>query len=182
MKRTLIRFDRWAPFVALRISRAGGSRLLHLVGPHMHHLPAEKIRTLISLAELSDDRTLVPLLRHRLKATRDDQEKAMILRALGRLGSQRDCEVLLPLLHDPNWILRVQAVKTYARLGSEVDIPRLDPLLQDPEWWVRFRAAQAVWTLLHRNAERLRQFMRTLRHPDALTVLEHILAEQAVQA
>ncbi len=179
--RTLIRFDRWAPFAALRISRAGGSHLLHVVGPHLQYLPPAKVRTLISLAELSDERSLVPLLRHRLKTTADNREKAMLLRALGRLGSQHERDVLLPLLEDEDWVLRVQAINALARLGSPADVQQLEPLLEDTQWWVRFRAAQAIWTLLQQNPDRLQRLMTTIQKPEARAVLKQVLTEQSVR-
>lgn len=174
---TLLRFHQWAPYIALKISKAGGAETLHLAGRQLDQLEDEQIRNLISLIELSDDKSLLPFLTLRLEHTTDLDEQAALLRTVARLGGPSCKDQVLPYLKHPNAVLRTTAATALGNTGSGDDYQLLVPLLGDPDWWVRYRSAQALLKLRPMTENTLTGFLETQTDPFARDILRQAYAE-----
>lgn len=175
---TLLRFHQWAPYIALKISKAGGAETLHLAGRQLDQLDDEQIRNLTSLIELSDDKSLLPFLTRRLEKTTDIDEQAALLRAVARLGGSSYKNHVLPYLEHPDAILRTTAATALGNIGTSADFHLLGPLLKDREWWVRYRSAQAFLKLRPMTENMLTDFLETLTDPFARDILRQAYAEK----
>lgn len=175
---TMLRFDRWSPFIAHSISRAGGANLLRLLGRQIARLDDRTKRNLLSLIELTDDAELLPFLRSTLRSSRDVTEQATVIRALARLGGVAEREQILPFLRHEHHALRVQAIHAVRRLGSAGDRELLIPMLSDPNWWVRYRAAQALFALRPMTVAETARLRESLPDPRAREMLLHVEAER----
>jgi peptidyl-prolyl cis-trans isomerase B (cyclophilin B) len=56
-------------------------------------------------------------------------------------------EVLRKGLHDPDEVVRIEAVRAYGRLKNPDAIPDVKPLLSDPSWRVQEQASEAIIAL-----------------------------------
>lgn len=177
---TLLRFHQWAPYIALKISKAGGAEILHLVGKQLDQLEDEQIRNLISLIELSDDRSLLPFLLHRLEQTGNLDEQAALIRTITRLGGPQCKEVIIPYLKHPNPVLRTTAATALGKIGAHEDYSLLKPLLRDPDWWVRYRSAQALLRLHPLTEKTLKDYLENEIDPFARDILCQAFAEKTL--
>ncbi len=75
-------------------------------------------------------------------------------------------EVLLPLLEDPVWFVRLNAAKVVGTLGSEKAISMLGNLLYDDSWHVRNTAAMALAQIGEPSID---TFLKVLRSSDQYT-------------
>lgn len=177
---TLLQFNRWVPYIANRVSRAGGSEILHLLLKQIDLLGNEQSRNLFSLLEYTDDRDLVPLLVDQLYKVDDAEIQALILRTLGRIGDAGVKRHLLPFLNSPHAWLRLHAIVALGRIGQPGDLERLTPLLSDPDWWVRYRTAQTCVKLLGNDASAIARLAAGIRDDYAREALAQVQAEQSL--
>ncbi len=62
-------------------------------------------------------------------------------------------ELVLPLLQDPVWFVRLQAIRSIRALGYEASAPSVEKLIFDENWQVRNEAAQALIALGERSLD-----------------------------
>jgi HEAT repeat protein len=62
-------------------------------------------------------------------------------------------ELVLPLLRDPAWFVRLQAIRSIRALGYEAAAPSIGKLIFDENWQVRNEAAQALTVLGDRSLD-----------------------------
>jgi HEAT repeat protein len=79
------------------------------------------------------------------------------LKAVGRAEYVRTVknlpELVLPLLRDPVWFVRLQAIRSIRALGYEAAAPEIGKLIFDENWQVRNEAAQALTVLGERSLD-----------------------------
>jgi hypothetical protein len=96
----------------------------------------------------------------------DAEVRAGAIRAFGRrdvYGNTFHPELLLPLLEDPVWFVRLQAARALEQLRYERAVIRLGSLLSDPNWQVRNAAARALANI---GDASLAVFLNTLKYWD----------------
>lgn len=174
---TLFRFPKHAPHIAVQLSAAGASSILHTLAPYIDFLPAYTEMNFVSLVERTDDETLLPLLLARLARSDEVEEKAAILRAIGRVGGDAQRENVISYLDDPVAFIRIQAIKTLGKIGRFEDRELLVRHLSDPDWWIRYRAARSYVTLTGEQREGIEQFITSLDDRYARDIMGHALAE-----
>ena len=62
-------------------------------------------------------------------------------------------ELVLPLLQDPVWFVRLQAIRSIRALGYDAGVPSIGKLIFDENWQVRNEAAQALIVLGERSLD-----------------------------
>jgi HEAT repeat protein len=81
-------------------------------------------------------------------SAQDPEVRARAIRVFGRHGASSAGasrpELLLPLLQDPVWFVRLQAARALESLRYEKAVDELGALLLDPNWQVRNAAARAL--------------------------------------
>ena len=174
---TLLRFHQWAPYIVLKISKAGGAEILHLVGQQLDQLDDDQVRNLVSLIELSDDKSLLPFLLRRLQQTSDLDEQAALIRTITRLGGAACKQQIITFLKHSNPVLRTTAATALGKIGTGDDYLLLKPLLGDSDWWVRYRSAQSLLKLHPMTADTLKEYLETLVDPFARDILRQAFAE-----
>lgn len=174
---TMFRFPADAPEIFARVSQAGGSDVLHIMLPFLDRLPRHTVMNFISLAESSDDESLIEVLLYRLKRTTQEEEIAAILRCIGRFDQDGLREAVLPFLEHSSTYIRIQAAKAIGRLGTTRDIRLLVPLLSDPDWWMRYRAARAIVKLSNQNWDALAKLQSELHDQYAKDIILHAYEE-----
>jgi HEAT repeat protein len=100
-----------------------------------------------------------------LKAS-DAEVRAKAIKVLGRYDASAEMfhpELLLPLLEDPVWFVRLQASRALENLRYEKAVDNLGALLLDSNWQVRNAAARA---LAHIGDASLDVFLNILNHTD----------------
>ncbi len=177
---TLFKFKHWARHVAFQISKAGGAKLLHLIGDQLDNLPGEQARNLITLVEFSDDKTLLPFLVKRLHRSDDSEEQAIILRAITRIGGPHYKRDIVPFLKSKVGFLRVQAAAAMGSIGNEDDLHRLFPLLSDPEWWVRYRATQSILMIQPLTESGMKELHSKITDRYGKDMLTHVYMEMSL--
>ncbi|HEY6011399.1 MAG TPA: HEAT repeat domain-containing protein [Nitrospirota bacterium] len=84
-------------------------------------------------------------------SSRNAEVRSKALKVLGRADTARDVrdlrELLLPLLRDPVWFVRLQAIRSIRALGAEADALSIGKLICDENWQVRNEAVQALIVL-----------------------------------
>ena len=173
---SMMQFQRWAPYIVTRVSMAGGSDILHLIGEQMDYMDDEQARNLISLTESSNDRTLLPLLVEILSKSDDIQEQASILRTLGRLGDHSHVKYVTPYLQHGNPVLRLRAVSALGKLGDSNDLDLILPLCADENWWLRYRAVESYLLISRLDTNAFQALVSTLATP-ASDMFKHVYAE-----
>ena len=122
----------------------------------------EAVPLLVTYGERSDPKTKATLLAvlSRLPATAaslalaaaslnapDPEVRARAIRVFGRheasAGASRP-DLILPLLQDPVWFVRLQAARALESLKYQKAVDELGALLLDPNWQVRNAAARAL--------------------------------------
>jgi len=77
--------------------------------------------------------------------------RSKALKVVGRAENVRAVhnlpELVLPLLQDPVWFVRLQAIRSIRALGYEASAPSVEKLILDENWQVRNEAAQALIVL-----------------------------------
>ena len=140
----VLRYPKWSPGAMLEIVKIAGPHATQMLGALVLSALPGRARQLVRLIVLTEDSTALPALRERLEFSRDDQEIAAILHALGRLGGAEDRLTTLRFTAHESWLVRMQSAFALGSLGIEQDAQRLLPLLRDRVWWVRHRAAQSL--------------------------------------
>ncbi len=83
--------------------------------------------------------------------------RSKALKVVGRVENVRAIhnlpELVLPLLQDPVWFVRLQAIRSIRALGHEALSPALEKLIFDENWQVRNEAAQALIVLGERSLD-----------------------------
>jgi HEAT repeat protein len=96
----------------------------------------------------------------------DAEVRAKAIKVFGRYGASADtlpAELLLPLLEDSVWFVRLQASRALENLRWERAVNNMGALLLDPNWQVRNAAARA---LAHIGDASLDIFSNILNHTD----------------
>ncbi|MDG6256224.1 MAG: HEAT repeat domain-containing protein [Methanomicrobiaceae archaeon] len=71
--------------------------------------------------------------------------------ALGRMEDPEAVDALIPLLHDPDWRVRVKAAWALGRIGDARAAPYVNRLARDESEAVRDMAKEAMQQLLKRR-------------------------------
>jgi len=83
--------------------------------------------------------------------------RSKALKVVGRSENVRAVhnlpELVLPLLQDPVWFVRLQAIRSLRALGYEAFAPSIEKLIFDENWQVRNEAAQALIVLGERSLD-----------------------------
>tara|TARA_R110002167_G_scaffold177566_3_gene377363 strand:+ start:429 stop:1559 length:1131 start_codon:yes stop_codon:yes gene_type:complete len=174
----LFRFPEQAPGISAQIGAAGGGQILHILEPFLDRLPNYTITNIITLAERSTDKSLLPLIIEKLHQYRNIEEAGSLLRAIGNLGGHEERAEVIPFLSHDVAFLRIQAAKTLGRIGDLSDIPLITPLLSDENWWFRYRAAEAIINLSGKNQAFVEEMINSEDDPKAAEILKHVLSEQ----
>jgi HEAT repeat protein len=117
----------------------------------LSHLPATPLSFSFAAAHLSAP---------------DAEVRARAVRVFGSHDTARNMvrpELLLPLLEDPAWFVRLQAARAFERLRYERAVDGLGTLLLDANWQVRNAAARALANIGNASLE---VFLNTLQHTD----------------
>jgi HEAT repeat protein len=173
----LLRYPRWPLVAMLSIVRSAGPQAIGTLSAMTLSALPGRAKEIAQLIELTGDASALPALRERLQFSRDDEEIASIIRAIGRLGGAEDHPTILALTAHSSWIVRMQSACALGLLGGTEDHGRLLMLLRDPVWWVRYRAAQALLILL--GASWLRKAQSQEGDPYAREMLARVLAEHS---
>ncbi|MCK9420118.1 MAG: HEAT repeat domain-containing protein [Nitrospirae bacterium] len=84
-------------------------------------------------------------------SSKNAEVRSKALKVLGRDETVRVIknllELVLPLLQDPVWFVRLQAIRSIRALGPEAAAPSIGKLIFDENWQVRNEAAQALTVL-----------------------------------
>lgn len=176
----LIKETHWAPAAVVRILKDGGVHAGDALAVLLENAPASDAALLVRLLHQTQDSDILPVLRDRLHRTRDAEEIGELLLALGRLGTGDDRHAVLAHLVDPQWLIRLKAIRALGMIGSVEDRDVLVPLLTDREWWIRYRAAQALATLPGSNVAYLEALQAEQADGFAADILRQVIAEQAV--
>lgn len=173
----VLRYPKWSPGVMLEIVKIAGPHATQMLGALVLSALPGRARQFVRLIVLTEDSAALPALRERLEFSRDDQEIAAILHALGRLGGAEDRLTTLKFMGHESWLVRMQAAFALGALGMEQDALRLRPFLHDPVWWVRYRAAQSLLRLM--GAAGLGRLQAGEADVYAREMLERVLVEAA---
>lgn len=93
----------------------------------------------------SDPRSLSLAIKHLGSANPEVRSKALkVIGSDGYAVSSQAADLILPLLQDPVWFVRLQAVKSVNARACESAAKLLEKLLFDENWQVRSEAALAV--------------------------------------
>lgn len=176
--KTLFRFPEQAPAISTQIGAAGGGDVLHILEPFLDRLPNYTITNIITLAERSTDKSLLPVIIEKLQNYRNSEEAGSLLRALGNLGGPDERSEVIPFLSHEIGFLRVQAAKTLGRIGDISDIPLIVPLLSDRNWWFRFRAAETIVRLAGKDHAFLERLVDQQEDKYAAEILRHVISEE----
>ncbi len=171
----VLRQPHWPSTAVLEIVNAAGPRGLELLSSMVPSALPGRAKALVRLIELTENRSALPALRERLQFSRDDEEVAALVHALGTLGDPEDRETVTSHALHANWLVRMQVASALGALGDEADIDRLLTLLRDRTWWVRYRAAQSLLRIVGAAALGLLRSNET--DPYANQMLERVLAE-----
>lgn len=174
---SLFRFPADAPEIFARVSRAGGSDVLHVMQPFLDRLPHHTVMNFISLAEESRDNSLVPILLQRLRTAWSNEEIAALIRTLSRFEAPGLRDEIIPFLNYPDLYVRIQTAKAIGRVGTDADIEHLKPLLSEKDWWLRYRAARAICKLCALDWESLENLRNSLSDKFARDIIKHAYQE-----
>jgi HEAT repeat protein len=117
----------------------------------LSHLPATPVSFDFALANLRAS---------------DAEVRAKAIKVFGRYSASADtlhAELLLPLLEDPVWFVRLQASRALENLRCERAVNNLGALLLDPNWQVRNAAARALANIGDASID---IFLNILNHTD----------------
>jgi len=178
---TMLGHVRWAPTAVANVVRAAGPDAMRVLAQALRVTPPGRARNLVRVIETLEDASALPALRERFGAMPDNEEKAAIARALGKLGDDSDRERLLPALSSRLALLRMQAAAALGRLGLPEDVWVLLPLLSDRDWWVRYRAAQSLVELTRGEPNALAVLRAKISDRYGLEILDRVMAEHRVR-
>lgn len=167
-----------APTITSRLGNAGGAMVIKAIDPFIELLPRNVFSNFMEVLERSKDRSLMPILRDRLAKPGNDEEIASLLKAVARLGSSNERDLVIPFLSNPQTFVRIQATRALTRIGLPQDRELLIPLLSDPEWWLRYRAAQAFVALCKGDKELVEIVRDSVTDRFARDILDHAFMEQ----
>jgi HEAT repeat protein len=178
---TLLGDVRWGPTAVAHAVREAGSEALQVLTQALRVTPPGTALNLVRVIEALEDASALPALRDRYSAAADNDEKAAIARALGKLGDDRDRQRLLPALTSSHALLRMQAAAALGHLGLPEDVWALISLLSDRDWWVRYRAAQSLVKLTRGEPNVLAVLRAKIVDRYGLEVLDRVMAEHQVE-
>jgi HEAT repeat protein len=108
------------------------------------------------LSRLPADPRSVQLATEYLSST-NAEVRCKALKVLGRAENvpavHNLSELVLPLLKDPVWFVRLQAIRSIRALGHEAEASSIGKLIFDDSWLVRNEAAQALTVLGERSLD-----------------------------
>lgn len=175
--RQVLRYPDWAPGVMLELVKEAGPEAVQMLAALVLSALPGRATPVVRLLMLTGDSSALPALRERLQFSRDEQETAALLQALGRLGEAEDRLTAMRFIGHADWLVRMQSAVALGSLGGEADGERLLPLLRDRVWWVRYRAAQSLLRL--KGAEGLELLRQSEADRYARDVLGRVLMEAA---
>ena len=120
---------------------------LALTDPAVKYLAHEDFNVRLSAVKetvRTGDKTRLPALKEALKRERDTFVKSALVRAIGELGGEDDCEAVLPFLVDRESRVRANAVEAIGLIGEHERLRSLLPSLQDNNNRVRANAVVAL--------------------------------------
>jgi HEAT repeat protein len=173
----VLRYPKWSPGTMLEIVKVAGPPATQMLGALVLSALPGRARQIVRLIVLTEDSSALAAVRERLEFSRDDQEIAALVHALGRLGGAEDRQTALKFTAHKSWLVRMQSAFALGLLGIEQDAQGLLPLLHDPVWWVRYRAAQSLLRL--KGAEGLGHLRDSEADGYARVMLERVLVEAA---
>ena len=174
---TLLKFKEWAPYIVNKLSVEGGSKILHLVGEYLDYLPQEQARNLFSLINLTNDKTLVPVIISRLNNSVDAEEKAIAIKSLARIGGPVYKNKIMQYAASNEFFIRLSVAIASKQIGNLQDLPLLEKLLSDSVWWVRYRAAQAILKILDNSENEIKKLLERINDPFAKDMITHVHKE-----
>ena len=130
----------------------GDSAIPYLIGYHGEHADPWIISCILeTLSHLAPDARSVSLaLEHLSSPNAEVRSKALkVLGHAGKNAPRHLVDLILPLLEDPNWFVRLQAVKSAEALGLTAASVPLGKLLFDKNWHVRGQAALTLTRFGH---------------------------------
>jgi HEAT repeat protein len=108
------------------------------------------------LSRLPADSRSVRLAAGYLSST-NAEVRSKALKVLGQAENVRMVqnlqELIIPLLQDPVWFVRLQAIRSIRVMGNEAAAPLIGKLIYDGNWQVRNEAAQALTALGERSLD-----------------------------
>jgi len=174
---SILKFQQWTPYIITKVSISGGSSLLHLIGAQLSDMGAERSNNLISLANATFDRSLLPLLINILRSQQDMQEQASILRTIGRIGDNSHIKEIIPFLSSKDPVLRLRAVVALGNLGDKSALRSILRLTSDENWWVRYRAVESYLNISKPDDALFGQLLDTISDDDAKKMFKHVFTE-----
>ncbi len=175
----LFRYPEHDRHITTRLGHAGGARVLRVLDPFLDKMSPHRLEDCIYLIEQSGDKSLLDILVRRLRHPQSDEETASLLRAISKIGSARERELVLPYLTSASAFVRVQAASALRVVGQPRDAALLLPLLSDPEWWVRYRAAQSYFKLQVGETIAVQQLIAAQTDRFAKDILIHVNSERS---
>lgn len=175
--RTLFRFPKNTAYFSSQIGKTGGVEIFKIVSPFLDKLPPNTVLNFLLLASNSTDKTLLPLLKHRLEISDNDREIAGSLNMIGRTGGKDERVLVLPFLNHLNIEVQINALKAITNIGNEEDLGLMIGYLSNKEWWVRYWAAHAIFQLSGNNREVVKKISSRLSEEHAKEILQHAVAE-----
>jgi hypothetical protein len=172
----------WSPSALARLLAPAGEQALALLAKELAQAPARRALRLTRVIDALSSSAALPILRDRIHASRNKEEIAILIRALGRVGAEPDRELARGMLGDADPLVRMQAAACLGQLGAEPDAEALIPLLRDSVWWVRYRAAGAIARLLRPSQARLRELIDAETDRYGGEILARAAAETARKA
>lgn len=142
----LERFRDWSPaFLAAMLAGIGPDAATFLRGTLANERQPSSVRAVAAdaLRALNDlpaaDVAATALLRERQRDV-----VAAALRLLKQCGNAKHATAIRPLAHNPDDLIRAQALSALGTLGDSRDVSTLTAALSDPSIWVASHAAQAL--------------------------------------
>ena len=142
----LERFRDWSPaFLAAMLAGIGPDAATFLRGTLANERQPSSVRAVAAdaLRALNDipaaDVAATALLRERQRDV-----IAAALRLLKQCGNAKHATAIRPLAHNPDDLIRAQALSALGTLGDSRDVSTLTAALSDPSIWVASHAAQAL--------------------------------------
>ncbi len=89
-------------------------------------------------------RPALPTILKLLKHATDKEAAIHFMEALEKIGSEKDCEVLLPYLKDSDFRMRLKAINALERLAGSRYLDEAEQLMNDESPWVTRNAAEAI--------------------------------------
>lgn len=173
----LFRYPEFDKTITTRLGSVGGTAIIRALDPFLDRMPVGRREDFIYLIERGGDESLLPILTRRLSESNNEEETASLLRALSKLGDERQRDLVLPWLTAEQSFIRVQACRAMGTVGCVEDVPALEVCLRDQNWWVRYRSAQSIIKLVKGDEAALDRIQAEVDDRYAKDVLRHTIDE-----